>query len=200
MLTLMGFAQLRLFLVVGFHAFPDFIQGGFIGVDIFFVISGYLISTIIFKKLEAGSFSFTAFYIRRVLRIFPALLVVLLSFLILGWFTLLGDEYMQLGQHVTAGIGFVSNFRLWSEVGYFDNAAETKPLLHLWSLAIEEQFYIAWPLIVWCAWKARISTFAIICALAVGSFYLNLKGVATYPSATFYLPLSRFGNCFVEAY
>lgn len=141
--------------VVGFHAFPLWIKGGFIGVDIFFVISGYLISTIIIVGLERNNFSFIEFYTRRIKRIFPALLLVLISSFAFGWFVLLADEYKQLGKHIAGGAGFVSNYLFWNESGYFDNAAETKPLLHLWSLGIEEQFYIIWPLLLWLAWRTR---------------------------------------------
>lgn len=178
--------------VVAFHAFPALMKGGFIGVDVFFVISGFLISTIIFDSLEKGTFSFSEFYTRRVKRIFPALLVVLIASYVFGWFALLSDEYKQLGKHITAGAGFVSNFVLWSESGYFDNSAETKPLLHLWSLGIEEQFYIIWPLVLWLAWKIRINLFALTLGVAIVSFVLNVKGVEQDSVATFYSPQTRF--------
>lgn len=178
--------------VVLFHAFPEFITGGFIGVDVFFVISGFLISTIIFEKLEQGSFSFTDFYARRVRRIFPALILVLLTSFILGWCILFVSEYKQLGKHIAGGAGFVANLILWSESGYFDNLADTKPLLHLWSLGIEEQFYIIWPPILWAAWRFKISFLPIILAIALASFALNLYGIAIDPVATFYSPLTRF--------
>ena len=125
--------------MVGFHAFPLEVRGGFIGVDVFFVISGFLISTIIFEGLQAGNFGFLEFYGRRVKRIFPALALILIASYAFGWFALFPHEYAQLGKYVAAGAGFVSNIVLWNESGYFDNFAETKPLLHLWSLGIEEQ-------------------------------------------------------------
>ncbi|MDB5849477.1 MAG: Acyltransferase 3, partial [Rhodoferax sp.] len=99
--------------VVAFHAFPNLIPGGFIGVDIFFVISGFLISTIIFSNLEHESFSIAKFYDRRIRRIFPALISVLATCLVFGWFYLLTDEYAQLGKHVAGGTAFLSNFLLW---------------------------------------------------------------------------------------
>ena len=139
-----GLRAVAVLAVVVFHAFPSALPGGYIGVDIFFVISGYLISSIIYRSLEEGRFSFAAFYARRIRRIFPALLCVLLACVVAGWYVLLADEYKQLGKHTLAGTAFASNIVLWREAGYFDNAAETKPLLHLWSLGIEEQFYIAW--------------------------------------------------------
>jgi peptidoglycan/LPS O-acetylase OafA/YrhL len=149
-----GLRALAVLLVVGFHAYPKKVPGGFIGVDIFFVISGYLISTIIINELEHGKFSFGAFYARRVKRIFPSLLLVLYSSIIFGWFALLADEYKLLGQHTFAGATFLSNILLLSESGYFDSAAEFKPLLHLWSLGIEEQFYLIWPVFLYVVWKS----------------------------------------------
>ena len=163
--------------MVLFHAFPGLIRGGFIGVDIFFVISGYLISTIIFENLDRGSFSFREFYVRRIKRIFPALIVVLLACFAFGWFALLADEFNQLGKHIAAGAGFVSNIVLWGEAGYFDNSAETKPLLHLWSLGIEEQFYIVWPLLLWFAWKRKFNLLTIAVLIAIISLALNIKGI-----------------------
>ena len=175
-----------------FHAFPKVIEGGFIGVDIFFVISGFLISTIIFESLENRTFSFFGFWSRRVKRIFPALILVLLSSLTFGWMALLADEYSHLSKHISAGAGFVSNFVLWKEAGYFDNSADTKPLLHLWSLGIEEQFYLAWPLIIWAMWKGKFNIFAVVFIVAIISFYLNIRGIYKDSISTFYSPLTRF--------
>ncbi len=187
-----GLRAIAVLSVVAFHAFPDWMKGGFIGVDVFFVISGFLISTIIFENLDRGTFSFTEFYARRIKRIFPALIVVLSACLIFGWFSLLPEELNQLGKHILAGAGFVSNLVLWSESGYFDNSAETKPLLHLWSLGIEEQFYIVWPFLVWAAWKRKLNLFYVTFSLLVVSFGLNIWLIHTNPVATFYSPLTRF--------
>src|ERR1700760_2261914 len=104
-----GLRAIAVLSVVVFHTFPVLLRGGFIGVDVFFVISGFLISTIVFENLNKGTFSFAAFYSRRIRRIFPALILVLVASLVLGWFALLADEYEQLGKHVAAGAGFVSN-------------------------------------------------------------------------------------------
>ncbi len=177
--------------VIAFHAFPGSLRGGFTGVDVFFVISGYLICTILFENLDRGTFSFAEFYARRVTRIFPALLVVLLACYACGWYALLADEYGQLGKHIAAGAGFVSNIAFWGEAGYFDNAVETKPLLHLWSLGIEEQFYIAWPLLLWLAWRRNVSLLCVTVVVALISFGLNLFETATYPVAAFFSPQSR---------
>lgn len=187
-----GLRAVAVLSVVAFHAFPDWLKGGFIGVDVFFVISGFLISTIIFENLDRETFSFSEFYARRIKRIFPALLVILIASYALGWFVLLADEYKQLGKHIAAGAGFVSNFVLWGESGYFDNAAETKPLLHLWSLGIEEQFYIVWPFALWLAWKVRFNLLAITVAVTVASFSLNIAGAGYDAVATFYSPQTRF--------
>lgn len=187
-----GLRAIAVLAVVAFHAFPSWIRGGFIGVDVFFVISGYLISTIIFENLDKGTFSFSEFYARRIRRIFPALILVLAACFAFGWFALLADEYKQLGKHITAGAGFISNFVLWNEVGYFDNSSETKPLLHLWSLGIEEQFYIVWPLLLWFAWKRKFNLLTITILVVIASFALNIKGIKQDAVATFYSPQTRF--------
>jgi peptidoglycan/LPS O-acetylase OafA/YrhL len=188
-----GLRAIAVLSVVGFHAFPGLVKGGFIGVDVFFVISGFLISSIIYQNLDKGEFTFSEFYTRRIRRIFPALIVVLVACFAFGWFTLLTDEYQKLGKHIAAGAAFSSNLLLWQESGYFDNSAETKPLLHLWSLGIEEQFYIIWPLLLWLTWKRKSSNFFVITlAIALGSFYLNLKGIKQDAVATFYSPFTRF--------
>lgn len=168
-----GLRAVAIVSVIAFHAFPGRMPGGFIGVDIFFVISGFLISTIIFSSLERDRFSLEEFYIRRIRRIFPALILVLLACLVFGWFVLLKDAYAQLGKHTAAGAGFIQNFVLWRESGYFDTDAETKPLLHLWSLAIEEQFYIFWPLLLAFVWKRRWSFLKITSVIAIVSFAAN---------------------------
>ena len=187
-----GLRAVAVLSVVLFHAFPSALPGGFVGVDIFFVISGYLISNGLFEGLLEGRFDILGFYERRIRRIFPALLVVLTACLAAGWFLLLAPEYEQLGKHAAAGAAFASNLVLWSESGYFDAAAETKPLLHLWSLGIEEQFYLAWPLVLWAAWRMRVNVLATILALMGASFALNVSGIGENPVAAFYSPQTRF--------
>jgi len=187
-----GLRAIAVLSVVGFHAFPSIFKGGFIGVDIFFVISGYLISTIIIASLGRNSFSFIEFYGRRIKRIFPALLLVLVSCFAFGWFVLLADEYKQLDKHIAGGAGFISNFLFWNESGYFDNAAETKPLLHLWSLGIEEQFYIIWPLLMWLAWKNGLNLLIITIVVGAISFGLNIASASSDSVAAFYSPQTRF--------
>jgi peptidoglycan/LPS O-acetylase OafA/YrhL len=187
-----GLRAVAVLSVVIFHAFPKALKGGFIGVDVFFVISGFLISTIIFENLDRGTFSFAEFYVRRIRRIFPGLLVVLLLSYAFGWFTLLADEFMQLGKHVAGGAGFVANLVLWSEAGYFDKSAEVKPLLHLWSLGIEEQFYIIWPLLLWLAWKRKFNLLTLTLLIGLMSYVLNVHSVRKDAVGTFYAPQRRF--------
>ncbi|HEY3793828.1 MAG TPA: acyltransferase, partial [Bradyrhizobium sp.] len=178
--------------VVAFHAFPNFFKGGFVGVDIFFVISGYLISGIIVDAVERNRFSYLDFYIRRIRRIFPALVVVIAATLFVGWYVLLPDEFERLGKHLLAGAGFATNLVLWGEAGYFDVSSDTKPLLHLWSLAIEEQFYILWPLILGPVWRRKRGLLIATLSIAAISFAYNVISVVHHPVAAFYSPLARF--------
>ncbi|EJW22098.1 hypothetical protein IMCC14465_04920 [alpha proteobacterium IMCC14465] len=178
--------------VVAFHAFPELVSGGFVGVDVFFVISGFLITGHIYENLDKGQFSLAEFFARRIRRIFPALIVVMASALAFGWIALLADEYAQLGKHISSSAAFVVNFVLAGEAGYFDNAAETKPMLHLWSLAVEEQFYIIWPVVLWFAWKRQMNLLAVTAIIAAVSFTLNLHFVELEPAETFFWPIGRF--------
>jgi len=189
-----GLRALAIILVVVYHAFPTILPSGFIGVDVFFVISGYLISTIIYSSLKEKNFSFPNFYQRRINRIFPALITVLSACFAIGWFTMLADEYKQLGKHIAGGAGFMSNFILWNESGYFDSASHTKPLLHLWSLAVEEQFYFIWPVIVWASWKFHLNLMAVSVYLALISFCVNIYQIYYFDNlaTTFFLPHTRF--------
>jgi peptidoglycan/LPS O-acetylase OafA/YrhL len=186
-----GLRAVAVLSVLAFHAFPKRVPGGFIGVDIFFVISGFLISTIIFKSLASREFSFLEFYSRRVRRIFPALVTVLVVAFVCGWFVLYPDEYRQLGKHVVGGAWFFSNFVLWRESGYFDNSAYSKPLLHLWSLGIEEQFYIFFPLFAWLVWKGRLNVLTLLILGGLASFLLNIRDVSHDAVRTFYMPQTR---------
>ncbi|MDX1269045.1 MAG: acyltransferase, partial [Oceanisphaera sp.] len=194
-----GLRAIAVLAVVVFNGFPVLLPGGFVGVDVFFVISGFLISRIIFEKLEQGNFSFSGFYAARVRRIFPALLVVLAVCLVMGWLALLPDEFSQLGQHVLASAAFVQNVVLWQEAGYFDVATELKPLMHLWSLAVEEQFYIVYPLLIWAAWRLGWPVLPVITVLGVASFGMNLVGMSQDPAQTFFLAHTRVWELLVGA-
>ena len=178
--------------VVLYHAFPARLTGGFIGVDVFFVISGYLITGHIFASLDQGKFSFLNFFGKRIRRIFPALILVMASSLIFGQLVLVSEEHQQLGQHIASGAAFIVNFILVGESGYFDTAADTKPMLHLWSLAVEEQFYIVWPVVMWLAWWQRFNLMWITLLVAVASFYFNVWFVASKPTEVFFWPFGRF--------
>jgi peptidoglycan/LPS O-acetylase OafA/YrhL len=194
-----GLRAVAVLTVIAYHAFPQWARGGFIGVDVFFTISGFLISTIIFKGLADDKFSFTDFYSRRIRRIFPALIAVLAVCLAFGWFVLLPHEYKQLAKHVVGGATFISNFLLWQESGYFDNTADTKPLLHLWSLGIEEQFYILWPALLWLAYRFKVNALWIIVTIGFCSFVLNIHQVRADEIATFYSPQTRIWELLIGA-
>ena len=187
-----GLRAIAVLAVLGYHAFPQYFPGGFVGVDVFFVISGFLISAIIFKHLSRQDFSLADFYARRARRILPALCLVLAACLAFGYYVLLPDEFQTLGKHMTAAAGFAANLSFWRDSGYFATAADANPLLHLWSLGIEEQFYLAWPLFVLVLWKRRFNIVVIVGLLTLASFALNLALVTPKPTADFYFPLSRF--------
>jgi peptidoglycan/LPS O-acetylase OafA/YrhL len=185
-----GLRAIAVLAVVAFHAFPSVLPGGFVGVDVFFVISGYLITSLLRQSLEDGTFRFSTFYARRIRRLAPALILVLAAVLAAGWTWLLTDELAQLAAHAASSVAFVMNLVLWSETGYFDTAAEQKPLLHLWSLGVEEQFYLIWPALLWAAWRWRRPSF-VIAIVALLSFAANVAVVHAAPTAAFYLPTSR---------
>ena len=191
-----GLRALAVIAVVAFHAFPQALPGGFIGVDVFFVISGYLITRLLLAGLAGSGLTLADFYLRRARRIFPALLLVLLVTGALGFVLLIGPERRELFKHMAGGAGFVANFVLWQEAGYFDAAAETKPLLHLWSLAIEEQFYLLWPLLLALAWRLRriapVAPLWVVLGVAALSLGLNLACIGHDGVATFYAPQTRF--------
>src|SRR4051812_18336849 len=184
-----GLRAFAVIFVLIFHAFPERLPGGFVGVDIFFVISGFLITRIILDDMDRGSFSPAKFYARRVRRIFPALILVLLVSLALGYQLMLVPDLTSLCRNAVASALFSANLMLLSETGYFDIDAHLKPLLHLWSLGIEEQFYLVWPwllLVVPRRWFVRF-----VLAVLVASFALNILLIRDYPSVTFYLPVTR---------
>jgi len=189
-----GMRAVAVLAVLGFHGFPQWVPGGFVGVDIFFVISGFLISGIIFSSMaKSRGFDYLEFYSRRVRRIFPALFLVLAATYAIGWFTLLSDEFRSLGKHTFAGAFFVSNILNWLEAGYFDASSETKPLLHLWSLGVEEQFYIVWPIILIAFAKARRRALLLpIWGIIVASLLCASWFFRDDFDASFYLPVARF--------
>lgn len=194
-----GLRSIAVLAVVIFHAFPSLLPGGFVGVDIFFIISGYLISTIIFNNVNTSSFSFVDFYIRRANRIFPSLVLVLLSCWVFGWFSLYSDEFAHLGKLMAGGAGFVANIVLLFESGYFDAASETKILLHLWSLGIEEQFYLIWPVLLIVAKRLKFNFLYVTLFCILISFIYSVKTLPVDPTLAFYSPLSRFWELLLGA-
>ena len=179
-------------MVIAYHAFPSRFRGGFMGVDVFFVLSGFLISSNIFHGLARGSFSLLEFYGRRCRRIIPALAVVLIAVTSLSFLISSGMFFNRLGRHLVAGATFTSNILLFHESGYFDAASELKPFLHLWSLGIEEQFYVFWPALLLLASRARLKRGVLVLALLGISFAVNLRWAAHNPAKDFYLLQSRF--------
>ena len=182
-----GLRAVAVLAVLGYHAFPGHLPGGFAGVDIFFVISGFLITRLI---MQAGpDFRFGIFYARRIRRLFPALLLVMATIWACGWFMLTPGEYAELGTYMAGGAGFAANVIAWQESDYFDNAAITKPLLHLWSLGVEEQFYLLWPALLYAALRLRAKPQIVVVLLAALSFLLAERCAA---DCRFYSPVSRF--------
>lgn len=188
-----GLRAVAVLAVITFHFFPAKARGGFVGVDIFFVISGYLISSIIYKEIEAQSFSIMEFYVRRVRRIYPALFLVLVTVCAAGWIFLMPSAFVLLGKQIVGGAAFIANIVLWLQSGYFSVASASKPLLHLWSLGVEEQFYLVFPLI--CVLLSRSKSNWVMpagfLAIGIGSMMLNVAFVGRYREAVFYLPFSR---------
>lgn len=194
-----GMRAIAILSVLFFHAFPSSIPGGFIGVDIFFVISGYLISSIIFRGLQHNTFSFFDFYARRVRRIFPAVAVVILGSFILGFFLLTSYEYEELVRESPYAAFFLENWRLYKETGgYWDIGTELKPYMHFWSLGVEEQYYIFYPLICFVLWKFSKKAFlgGLLFMFAV-SFGLCLYDTVNEPIRAFYSLHSRFWELLV---
>jgi peptidoglycan/LPS O-acetylase OafA/YrhL len=190
-----GLRAVAVLSVLGFHAFPHSIPAGFVGVDLFFVISGFLISGILFAEFgSAGSRGLAVigrFYGRRIRRIFPSLLVVLAAGYAIGYATLLPNELAKLGSAGVAAAGFCLNLVLAQTTGYFATDALSQPLLHLWSLGVEEQFYLVWPLIIWAATRVRGRLLPITLFLATASFVWAIDKPKTVAAAAFFLPQYR---------
>jgi len=189
-----GLRAVAVVLVILFHFGIDGFSGGYIGVDVFFVISGFLITQLIHDDIVRGRFSFVRFYERRIRRIVPALFLVMALSLVAGWFILLPLDYRSLAHSALATLGFVSNIWFWQETeNYFARTAEYSPLLHTWSLAVEEQFYIVFPpllLLLSRVLRPRsvVIALAFVCAV---SFAYSIVLVAHEPQAAFYLALGR---------
>jgi peptidoglycan/LPS O-acetylase OafA/YrhL len=184
-----GLRALAIISVILFHAFPSVLPGGFVGVDVFFVISGYLITSIIHTDLLHERFTLGGFYQRRVRRLFPSLLIVLFACSIIGYLFLFPDELISLGKYLISTNLYISNLLSLSESGYFDIASMRKPLLHTWSLSIEEQFYLFWPVAMAISYRFKSNLIVVGCILLLLSFLLGISDQNS--TRTFYSPLSR---------
>lgn len=191
--------------VILFHAGFSHFSGGFVGVDVFFVISGYLITTIILDELDKGKFSIVNFYERRARRILPALFLVMVVCLPFAWFWLVPQDLKEFSQSLVAVSTFVSNVLFWRQSGYFDAAAELKPLLHTWSLAVEEQFYVFFPLFLMIVWRFGKKWILVVLAfVSLFSLVLVHYAASISPAAAFFLLPTRAWElsigCFVAFY
>ena len=187
-----GLRALAVLPVILFHAGFELFNGGFVGVDIFLVISGYLITNIIISEISLGKFSILNFYERRARRILPILFFVMFACLPFAWLWLAPSDLQDFGQSLVAISTFSSNFLFWRESGYFDTAAELKPLLHTWSLALEEQYYIIFPIFLLIIWRLKIKFILFVFSLIfLASLFLAQLGSYYSPSASFYLLPTR---------
>jgi peptidoglycan/LPS O-acetylase OafA/YrhL len=183
-----GLRTLAVLPVILFHAGFSFFSGGFTGVDIFFVISGFLITSIILEELSVGTFSIVNFYERRARRILPALFLMMAACLPFAWTWLQAGDSKEFSQSLIGVSSFSSNFLFWHLSGYFDTSAELKPLLHTWSLAVEEQYYVLFPVFLSLIWRwGRSVAFGSLCLLALLSLAAAQWGSVHMPSASFFL-------------
>lgn len=182
-----GLRALAVIPVVLYHFGFGLFSGGFVGVDVFFVISGFLITSIIFREINAGRFSFVDFWARRARRIIPALSVMMLAALLVGWVLMPSNDYSQLGRAVRYQAMFVSNILFMRQDGYFNPASDFKPLLHTWSLSVEEQYYILFPLLMVLLTRYLRQWRWVLFGLLVASFALNVGVIRRNPDEAFFL-------------
>lgn len=195
-----GLRAIAVLSVVLYHAGVPWLPGGFVGVDIFFVISGFLITRILVEEASTGRYSIANFYVRRARRILPVLYFILVVVLLLGLLLLLPLEILGLSESVLATSLFSSNFLFWKQSGYFDISAELKPLLHTWSLAVEEQFYVLWPLVLVFCYRRGWRISWVISALLGVSFALSCVFLTEKPIAVFYLLPGRAWELLIGAW
>lgn len=195
-----GLRAISVISVILFHTGCQYFRGGFVGVDIFFVISGYLITTIILTEKDQGTFSILNFYERRIRRIFPALFLVTFTSLVFAWFLLPPWDMKNFSHSLIAVSIFASNIFFWQETGYWETDSELNPLLHTWSLAIEEQYYLLFPLFLFLMWRFRKRwIFAILLLIAATSLGLSQWGASYQPSATFFCLPTRIWEIAIGA-
>lgn len=187
-----GLRALAVVLVVLFHAKFSYFAGGFVGVDVFFVISGFLITGIIDREIRNEHFSLFKFYSKRAHRIFPSMILTIVVVWIFGFFYLNAVEFRQIGKHIVSAALFVNNIILWRESGYFDTSSDLKPLLHFWSLGIEEQFYFFWPITLLAIYRYRIKIIKTLIIILLVSFFANICLIFKDQNTVFYLPVFRF--------
>lgn len=192
-----GLRALAVVPVILFHAGFESFSGGFVGVDVFFVISGYLITTILVEDIENNRFSIANFYERRARRILPALFFVMIVCIPFAWMWMLPSQMKDFSQSLVAVSLFASNILFWRETGYFAASSEVNPLLHTWSLAVEEQYYLLFPVFLYLAWRlGKSRAFWMIVVFAAVSFFLSEWGWRNSPSANFYLAPTRAWELF----
>jgi peptidoglycan/LPS O-acetylase OafA/YrhL len=187
-----GLRAVSVLAVLVYHLGVAGVPGGFVGVDVFFVISGYLITLILHREVLVGTFTVAGFYERRIRRIFPAMLAVLLATLVAGYFILWPGDFLALAHSALYGVFGAANLYFYWHTGYFDPAAHLQPLLHFWSLAVEEQFYVVWPGLVWlAARRGRRTLLTVVGVVIIASLTAAAIQVHRNPTAAFYLPHLR---------
>lgn len=195
-----GLRAIAVLSVIFYHAFPSLLTGGFVGVDVFFVISGYLITSILLRELQNNDFSISRFYERRARRIMPALFLMMIVCIPFGYLYLLPDDISSFYKSILSVSTFTSNFFFASESGYFAPNVELKPFLHTWTLAVEEQYYIFFPVILFFAWKVgKKFSLLLVCFLACVSFYLAQRLSVSDPTNAFYLLHTRAWELLIGA-
>jgi peptidoglycan/LPS O-acetylase OafA/YrhL len=197
-----GLRAVAVMLVVLCHAGVRGLAGGFVGVDVFFVISGFLITALIVRQREGGRFSFAGFYVRRAKRLLPALYVTLLATLAVGYLVMIPSDYSLLAESALSAVGFLANvFFLWNTGGYFSPDAANFPLLHIWSLSLEEQFYLVWPaaLVALMRLRSPALRLGLVTLLAAGSFAYGQPGVFLTTKGAYFLPYGRVGEFMLGA-
>jgi peptidoglycan/LPS O-acetylase OafA/YrhL len=187
-----GLRAIAVLPVILFHAGFKFFSGGYVGVDVFFVISGYLITTLILIEKEAGKFTITNFYERRIRRILPALTVLMLSILPFAYYRMWPKQLEEFSQSLVSVSLFYSNILFWQQTGYFETATDLKPLLHTWSLAVEEQYYLFFPLLIHMTWRfGKRIMLLMLAILGLASLWLAQWASGSYPDFAFYLMPTR---------